>query len=84
MTGLSQIGESHNVTRVVIVAALVCDPHLYPGYLNAGDYVGEHRHVGVVIVTEEMGQEEVTVLVITAGIYLKVIYLLTSLRVYGR
>ena len=79
MTGLTQVGESHYVARVVIVAALVCDPHLDSGYLHARYYVGQHGHVGVIIVTEEMGQEEVAVLVITAGVNLKVVYLLSSL-----
>ena len=81
MVSFSQIRECHYVTRVVIVALFVCYPDFYPGYLYSGNDIGQHGHVYVITVAEEVGQEEVSILIVVAGINLKICYLLSALRV---
>ncbi|OPZ46119.1 MAG: hypothetical protein BWY95_01809 [Bacteroidetes bacterium ADurb.BinA104] len=84
MGGLAQIGESNNVARIVIVAALVGDPHFNTCDPYSRYDVGQHGHIPVIAVTEEVSQKEMAVLVIAAGIYLEVGQLLAALRAYRR
>ena len=65
---LAQVHKSHDVTRLVVVVALVGNPHLDAGDL---DTRRDERQPGapvIIVVTEEMGQEEVAVLVILVAL----------------
>ena len=61
---LGKVGEGHNVTRVVVVAAFVGYPYLYAVYAHTRYDGGQLGHRAVVVVAEIVGEEKVLVFVV--------------------
>ena len=80
---LTQIGQRNNVTRVGVVTRLIGHPHLHTVDLHARQHVGQLRHRLVVVLTEVVGEEEVTVLLVVGGIHLEGRCLSTALCRYA-
>ena len=64
---LGQIHEAHDIARLFVAALLVGNPHLDAVDAHPRRYVGQLRGKLVVVVAEEVGQEEVAVLVVGIG-----------------
>ena len=79
---LTQIHQRHNVARLVIITALIRNPHLYTIDCHAACYIGQGFHRILILVTEVVTQEEVTVLVITINRHLKTGRLCTTFARY--
>ena len=67
----AEIVESHDVSGIVRRSGLVRHPYLHTVDGDAGGQVGESLHRGVVLLAEEGGKEEVTVLLIVSHIQFK-------------
>ena len=68
---LTQVGEGHDVSRVVGVRGVIGDPHFDAVDLDAGHQVGRRRHGIVINLTEVLCQEEVAVLLVVGHVYLE-------------
>ena len=62
---LTEVGERYNVTRLVVVTALIGDPYLDLVDRHTARDIRHALHRFLVVVTEEMAQEEMAVLVVT-------------------
>ena len=79
---LAQVGEGYDISRVLIVAALVRHPYLHTVYLYARGKVWQHRHPFIIVVTKIARQEEVAVLLIVGSVDIKWCRLCSSFRRY--
>ena len=79
----AQVRQSHHITCLIIVATFVCHPHLNAVNRHTAGYVGQRLHRLLIIITEIVTQEEVTVLVITIYRHLKVRCLRSSFAANG-
>ena len=61
---LAEVGHCHEVARVSGRSVLIGHPNLHAVNLNARGNRGQLRHVGVVFVTEIVGEEKVSVFVV--------------------
>ncbi len=64
----AEIHESDEVARLLVLARLVGDPHLYTRDAHARRDIREARGEAVVVVAEKLRQEVVAVLVVLVGI----------------
>ena len=66
-TVLAQIGKGNDIACLLVVAPFVGDPYFNLVDLDAAGYIRHARHRFFVSVTEEMGEEEMSVLVVTVA-----------------
>ena len=62
---LAEVGHCHEIARVGGRSVLIGHPNLHAVNLNARGNRGQLRHVGVVFVTEIVGEEEVAVFIVS-------------------
>ena len=71
MHTFAQVGEGDDITRVIGRPSFVGHPHLQSGNLHASHDMRQRLHRLIIFLTKVMSEEEVTVLFIVGGIYLK-------------
>ena len=79
---LAQVRKSNDVTRLVVVATLVCDPYLDLVDRDARGYIRHARHRLFIVVAEIMAQEKMPVLVVTVPADVESRHLRTALAAH--
>ena len=79
---LAEVSEGDDVTRLVVVAALVGNPNLYLVNRHTAGYVRHGLHRALVVVAEEIGEEEMAVLIVVVAAYVKTRQLRSALAAY--
>ena len=70
VAALCNVGKGYNVTRVIVVACLVCDPYLDTVDVYTRQNCRQLRHGTVIVVAEIVCEEEVLVLVVVGNLNL--------------
>ena len=81
--GFAQVGQGHEIARVVRYGRCVGDPHFDAVDFHARKHIGQLRHPVVVVVAEVVCQEEVAVLVIVGRRELEVVELHAAARIHA-
>ena len=83
LLALAQVHECHNITRLIVIVALVGDPHLDTRDVHTRRHQRQARAPLIVMITEEVGQEKVAVLVILVGRDVKLTGLGSAIAAHG-
>ena len=81
--GFAQVGESDDVTCLVVVAPFVGHPHFYLVDSYATGDIGHGRHSTLILVAEEVTQEKMSVFIVLVARYIKLGHLCAALGTDG-
>ena len=81
--GFAQVGQGHEIARVVRYGRCVGDPHFDAVDFHARKHIGQLRHPAVVVVAKVVCQEEVAVLIVVGRRELKVVELHAAARIHA-
>ena len=69
---LAKVHESHQIARLIVIIALVGDPHLHPRDAHTRSHMRQTGCEPVIILAKKVSQKKMSVLIIGIGVHRKV------------